>query len=117
MHIAYLEATWGVHYRSIYGISYQFKRRKVKGKTGHRRHAKCDSSTRSARPRVGESHLCLLECIPNERGIAVDDMGEFPVRHGEEQSGNETEMHRQEHPHRGRCTENEEEQAREACQT
>jgi len=32
-----LAQTWGVRYQSIHGISYQFKRRTVKGKTGRRR--------------------------------------------------------------------------------
>lgn len=39
----YLAQTWDVHYQSIHGISYQFKRRKVKWKTGRRRHAKADA--------------------------------------------------------------------------
>ncbi len=39
----YLAERWGVQYKSIHGISYQFKRRKVKWKTGRRRHAKADA--------------------------------------------------------------------------
>ncbi len=44
----YLAATWGVQYASIHGISYQFKRRKVKWKTGRRRHAKADAAVQAA---------------------------------------------------------------------
>ncbi len=44
----YLAETWGVHYQSIHGISYQFKRRKVKWKTGRRRHAKADATAQAA---------------------------------------------------------------------
>jgi len=44
----YLAATWGVHYQSVHGISYQFKRRKVKWKTGRRRHAKADATAQAA---------------------------------------------------------------------
>ena len=43
----YLAAQWGVEYRSVNGISYQFKRRKVKWKTG-RRHAKADAAAQAA---------------------------------------------------------------------
>ncbi len=43
-----LAETWGVQYKSIHGISYQFKRRKVKGKTGRRRHAKADAAAQAA---------------------------------------------------------------------
>jgi len=44
----YLTETWGVQYKSIHGISYQFKRRKVKWKTGRRRHAKTDAAAQAA---------------------------------------------------------------------
>ncbi len=44
----YLEATWGVQFRSVHGISSQFKRRKVKWKTGRRRHAKADATAQAA---------------------------------------------------------------------
>ncbi len=44
----YLAETWGVRYKSIHGISYQFKRRKVKWKTGRRRHAKADAAAQAA---------------------------------------------------------------------
>ncbi len=44
----YLAETWGVQYQSIHGISYQFKRRKVKWKTGRRRHAKADVVAQAA---------------------------------------------------------------------
>ena len=44
----YLEETWGVRYRSVNGISYQFKKRKVKWKTGRRRHAKADAAAQAA---------------------------------------------------------------------
>lgn len=44
----YLAERWGVHYQSIHGISYQFKRRKVKWKTGRRRHAKADAAAQAA---------------------------------------------------------------------
>lgn len=44
----YLEETWGVRYESVNGISYQFKKRKVKGKTGRRRHAKADAVAQAA---------------------------------------------------------------------
>lgn len=40
----YLAETWGMHYRSVNAISYQFKRRKVKWKTGRRRHANADAA-------------------------------------------------------------------------
>jgi transposase len=43
----YLAETWGVSYKSIHGISYQFKRRKVKWKTGRRRHAKADAAAQA----------------------------------------------------------------------
>src|SRR5438270_9431420 len=39
----YLAERWGVIYKSVNGISYQFKRRKVKWKTGRRRHANADA--------------------------------------------------------------------------
>jgi transposase len=44
----YLEAHWDVVYRSVNGISYQFKQRKVKWKTGRRRHAKADADAQAA---------------------------------------------------------------------
>jgi transposase len=44
----YLAETWGVHYQSVHGISYQFKRRKVKWKTGRRRHANADAAAQAA---------------------------------------------------------------------
>lgn len=44
----YLAEAWGVQYQSIHGISYQFKRRKVKWKTGRRRHAKADAAAQAA---------------------------------------------------------------------
>ena len=44
----YLTDTWGVHYGSVQGISYQFKRRKVKWKTGRRRHANADGEAQAA---------------------------------------------------------------------
>jgi transposase len=44
----YLEETWGVRYKSVNGISYQFKKRKVKWKTGRRRHAKADAAAQAA---------------------------------------------------------------------
>jgi transposase len=44
----YLAARWGVIYASVNGISYQFKRRKVKWKTGRRRHAKADAVAQAA---------------------------------------------------------------------
>lgn len=45
----YLAEMWGVRYKSIHGISYQFKRRKVKWKTGRRRrHAKADAAAQAA---------------------------------------------------------------------
>ncbi len=44
----YLAETWAVHYQSIHGISYQFKRRKVKWKTGRRRHANADAAAQAA---------------------------------------------------------------------
>src|SRR3954449_13603192 len=44
----YLAETWGVHYQSVHGISYQFKRRKVKWKTGRRRHVNADAAAQAA---------------------------------------------------------------------
>lgn len=44
----YLAETWGVRYKSIHGISYQFKRRKVKWKTGRRHHANADAAAQAA---------------------------------------------------------------------
>jgi transposase len=44
----YLEEHWGILYGSVNGISYQFKRRKVKWKTGRRRHAKADAAAQAA---------------------------------------------------------------------
>lgn len=44
----YLAQTWGVRYASVNAISYQFKRRKVKWKTGRRRHAKADAAAQAA---------------------------------------------------------------------
>jgi transposase len=44
----YLVETWGVRYESVNGISYQFKKRKVKWKTGRRRHAKADAVAQAA---------------------------------------------------------------------
>jgi transposase len=44
----YLAETWGIAYRSVNAISYQFKRRKVKWKTGRRRHANADAAAQTA---------------------------------------------------------------------
>jgi transposase len=44
----YLADTWGVRYRSVNAISYQFKQRKVKWKTGRRRHARADATAQAA---------------------------------------------------------------------
>jgi transposase len=44
----YLEERWGIVYESVNGISAQFKRRKVKWKTGRRRHAKADAEAQAA---------------------------------------------------------------------
>jgi len=44
----YLAQTWGVQYESVNGISYQFKKRKVKWKTGRRRHAHADAAAQAA---------------------------------------------------------------------
>jgi transposase len=44
----YLAETWGVRYQSVNAISYQFKRRKVKWKTGRRRHARADAAAQVA---------------------------------------------------------------------
>lgn len=44
----YLAERWGVQYASVNGISYQFKKRKVKWKTGRRRHAKADAAAQAA---------------------------------------------------------------------
>jgi transposase len=44
----YLAEAWGVRYKSVHGISYRFKRRKVKWKTGRRRHAKADAAAQAA---------------------------------------------------------------------
>ncbi len=44
----YLEEHWDIRYESVNGISYQFKRRKVKWKTGRRRHAKADAAAQAA---------------------------------------------------------------------
>jgi len=44
----YLEERWGVQYQTMHGISYQFKKRKVKWKTGRRRHAKADPAAQAA---------------------------------------------------------------------
>jgi transposase len=44
----YLAETWNVHYQSVNAISYQFKRRKVKWKTGRRRHANADAAAQVA---------------------------------------------------------------------
>jgi transposase len=44
----YLAQTWNVQYESVNGISYQFKKRKVKWKTGRRRHAKADAVAQAA---------------------------------------------------------------------
>jgi transposase len=44
----YLAQTWNVQYESVNGISYQFKKRKVKWKTGRRRHAKADAAAQAA---------------------------------------------------------------------
>jgi transposase len=44
----YLAETWGVRYQSVNAISYQFKQRKVKWKTGRRRHAKADAAAQAA---------------------------------------------------------------------
>jgi transposase len=44
----YLAETWDVRYQSVNAISYQFKRRKVKWKTGRRRHAKADAAAQAA---------------------------------------------------------------------
>jgi transposase len=43
----YLAETWGITYRSVNAISYQFKRRKVKWKTGRRRHANADAAAQA----------------------------------------------------------------------
>ena len=44
----YLAETWNVQYASVNGISYQFKKRKVKWKTGRRRHANADAAAQAA---------------------------------------------------------------------
>ncbi|MDQ6777303.1 MAG: helix-turn-helix domain-containing protein [Actinomycetota bacterium] len=44
----YLAAHWGVVYESVNGISAQFKQRKVKWKTGRRRHVKADAAAQAA---------------------------------------------------------------------
>ncbi len=44
----YLAEAWNVRYQSIHGISYQFKRRKVKWKTGRRRHVTADPAAQAA---------------------------------------------------------------------
>lgn len=44
----YLAETWDVRYASVNGIAYQFKRRKVKWKTGRRRHANADAAAQAA---------------------------------------------------------------------
>ncbi|MCA1724407.1 MAG: helix-turn-helix domain-containing protein [Thermomicrobia bacterium] len=44
----YLAERWNVQYASVNGISYQFKQRKVKWKTGRRRHAKADAAAQAA---------------------------------------------------------------------
>jgi transposase len=44
----YLAETWDVRYRSVNAISYQCKRRKVKWKTGRRRHANADAAAQAA---------------------------------------------------------------------
>lgn len=44
----YLEERWGVRYKSVNGISYQFKKHKVKWKTGRRRHAQADAAAQAA---------------------------------------------------------------------
>ncbi len=44
----YLAETWGILYASVNGISYQFKKRKVKWKTGRRRHASADAAAQAA---------------------------------------------------------------------
>jgi transposase len=44
----YLADQWGVQYQSVNGISYQFKKRKVKWKTGRRRHASTDTAAQAA---------------------------------------------------------------------
>jgi len=44
----YLEESWGIVYGSVNGISAQFKRRKVKWKTGRRRHVKADADAQAA---------------------------------------------------------------------
>jgi transposase len=44
----YLAETWGVRYQSVNAISYQFKQRKVKWKTGRRRHANADATAQAA---------------------------------------------------------------------
>ena len=44
----YLAETWGVRYQSVNAISYQFKRRKVKWKTGRRRHADADAAAQAS---------------------------------------------------------------------
>ncbi len=52
----YLETTWGVRYESVNGISYQFKRRKVKWKTGRRRHAKAAADAQAAFQQTSPPH-------------------------------------------------------------
>jgi len=44
----YLAQTWGILYESVNGISYQFKRRRVKWKMGRRRHANADADMQAA---------------------------------------------------------------------
>lgn len=44
----YLAERWGVIDKGVNGISYQFKRRKVKWKTDRRRHAKADAAAQAA---------------------------------------------------------------------
>jgi transposase len=52
----YLAKQWGVRYASVNGISYQFKQRKVKWKTGRRRHAKADAAAQAAFSQTSPPH-------------------------------------------------------------
>lgn len=44
----YLEREWHICYKSVNGLSWLFKRRKVKWKTGHRRHRKANQEQQDA---------------------------------------------------------------------
>ena len=65
-----------MQYESVNGISYQFKQRKVKWKTGRRRHAKADAAAQAA---FSANFAATLKEAAVARVVAFDE-GRFGLK-------------------------------------